>query len=213
MSGLSLVAPEDRRWRTFALANASSPMQHPTWLDALTHAYGLKARIMTLSEGEIVAALPMIRSKLRWRPRWTSLPFTDTFEPIAVSCDCREQLLAAVAQEHGIQPVLIRTRTRVPGWFSRQVGTTHVLDLSKGPDHALRSASPHHRRSVKRARRCDAGLTARPITSRDEFLGANLALVARSRRRLGAPTQPLRYWSHVWELHERDEAVSIGVYR
>ena len=50
-------------------------------------------------------------------------------------------------------------------------------------------------RSVKRAHRPEVGLTARPITSRSEFLGASLALIARSRRRLGAPTQPRRYWS------------------
>ena len=36
--------------------------------------------------------------------------------------------------------------------------------------------------------------------------------MAKSRRRLGAPTQPRRYWSRVWALHEREEALTIGVY-
>ena len=211
-SGLGSVAPEDPRWRAFAQANAASPMQQPTWLDALTRAYRLRARVLVLRDGDIVAALPIIRSKLRWRPKWTSLPFTDTLEPLAVSRDYRDQLLTAVAQERDIQPVLIRAGTRLPGWFSRQVGTTHVLDLTNGADHVLCSASSHHQRSVKRARRRDARLTARPVTSRDEFLGANLALVARSRRRLGAPTQPLGYWSELWKLHDRGEALTIGVY-
>ena len=43
-------------------------------------------------------------------------------------------------------------------------------------------------------------------------MGASLDLLARSRRRLGAPTQPRRYWSRVWKLHEQDRALTIGAY-
>jgi Acetyltransferase (GNAT) domain len=189
-------------------------MQHPTWLDALTRAYHLYARIVALtdSQGVILAAVPMIRSKLPWRHRWTSLPFTDTLEPVAESRARRDELLVAAAEDGETQPILIRTHAPLPGWFSREVGTVQVIDVSNGAEGVLRGANPHHRRSAKRAQRPEAGLTARPITSRSEFLGAGLALTARSRRRLGAPTQPRRYWSQVWELHERGEALTIGVY-
>jgi CelD/BcsL family acetyltransferase involved in cellulose biosynthesis len=208
----TVLSPEDQQWRMFAAGHAGSPMQHPTWLDALVRAYRLEARIMALTDGSILAALPVVRSRLPRRPRWTSLPFTDTLEPVSVNSGYRDELVAAVAEQRDIQPVLIRTGAGLPGWSCRQVGTTQVIDLSNGADHVLRSASLHHRRSVDRARRRDTGLSARLITCRREFLVANLALYTQSRRRLGAPTQPRRYWSQLWRMHERDQAVTIGVY-
>lgn len=212
MSILTLLPPGDPRWRTFVVSHATSPMQHPMWLDAITHAYHLEARIMALtdSHGAILAGLPMIRSKLPWRNRWTSLPFTDTLKPVAVGDAYRDELLIAAADDADIPPIIIRTQTNHPGWFCRQVGTVQVVDLSNGAEGVLRGAKSKTRQNIRLAQK--SGLITKRITSREEFLGPNLALVAMSRRRLGAPTQPRRYWSRVWEMHERDEALTIGVY-
>jgi CelD/BcsL family acetyltransferase involved in cellulose biosynthesis len=214
VSQLTLLPPENQRWRTFAVERATSPVQHPTWLDALTRAYRLEARIMALTDpqGGLLAALPAIRSKLPWRQRWTSLPFTDTLEPVAVDRAHRDELLVAAAADADTRPILIRAHAPLRGWFSRQVGTVQLIDLSNGAEGVLRSAGAGTRREVNRAQRPEVGLAARPITSRSEFLGASLRLMARSRRRLGAPTQPTRFWSQVWDLHERGEALTIGVY-
>jgi hypothetical protein len=180
----------------------------------LTRAYRLEGRVIALidSQGEMQAALPMVRSKLPWRQRWTSLPFTDTLEPVASTNAYRDELLLALAQEAATQPIIVRAHAPLRGWFSRQVGTVQVLDLSSGAAGVLRAASRGHRRSVQRAQRASSGLSVKQIASREEFLGPNLALIAQSRTRLGAPTQPRRYWAQVWELHERDEAVTFGVY-
>lgn len=212
-TGLAIVPPTDREWRAFASAHATSPLQLPAWLDVLIRAYGLRARVLVLVDGggAILAGMPTVHGKLPWRRRWSSLPFTDTFEPLAIDDRHRDNLLAAVAKD-GHDPILLRTHVSLPGWSSRQVGTVQVIDLTDGAEGVLRGADAKTRRNVKRAQRPDAGLTARPITSRDEFLGGHLNLTARSRRRLGAPTQPRRYWSGVWTLHERDEALTIGVY-
>ena len=214
LNNLALLSPASQSWRTFAARHATSPMQHPMWLDALIGAYGLEARIMALSDphGGMLAALPMIRSKVPWRRRWTALPFTDTLQPVAVDARHRDELLIAAAKDGDKQPILIRTHAPLAGWFTRQVGTMQVLDVSNGVEGVLRSAHAHHRRNVRRAQRPGEGLTAKPINSRSEFLGAGLTLMARTRRRLGAPTQPRRYWSQVWKLHEQDDALTIGVY-
>jgi hypothetical protein len=178
----------------------------------LVRAYRLEARIVALTDlhGGILSALPMIRSRLPWRRRWSSLPFTDTLEPVAVTRAQRDQLLIALAGSVETQPILIRTRGPSPEWYSRQVGTVQVIDLSDGAEGVLRGAKRKTRQNVKLALK--AGLTARPITSSSEFLGSSLALLAKSRRRLGAPTQPRRYWAQVWRLHEQNEALTIGVY-
>jgi hypothetical protein len=212
LSHLTLLSPEDLGWRAFAAGHATSPTQRPSWLETITRAYGLKAQIVALTDpdGSILAALPMIRSKLPWRHRWTSLPFTDTIEPLAVDAAHRDELLVAVAEDGDLQSILVRTHAPPSGWFSRQVGTVQVVDLSNGAEGVLRGAKRKTRQNIKLAQK--AGLTARPITSRSEFLGASLTLMAQSRQRLGAPTQPRRYWSRVWQLHEREEALTIGVY-
>jgi CelD/BcsL family acetyltransferase involved in cellulose biosynthesis len=212
MPSVALLSPKDETWRTFAAQHATSPLQHPAWLDTLTGAYGLHARIMTLTDlqGSIVAGLPMIRGRLPWRKGWTSLPFTDTLEPVASGVAHRDELLIAAAQQAGAEPIVVRTQAALPGWISRQVGTVQVLDLADGVDGVLRGAKSKTRQNINLARK--AGLIARPIASREEYMGPNLDLIAQSRRRLGAPTQPRRYWSRVWELHEQDRALTIGVY-
>jgi CelD/BcsL family acetyltransferase involved in cellulose biosynthesis len=209
---LALLSPEDRAWRTFAVEHATSPLQHPSWVDLLTGAYGLKARVWALIDpsGTIVAGLPMIRTKLPWRQRWTSLPYTDMLDALHVERTHREELLLALAGLN--EPILMRSQADVEGWVSREVGTAQVIALAAGPDEVLRSASAATRKNLKRAQRPSSGLRARPITSREEFLRVALDLMARSRSRLGAPTQPRSYWSGLWGLHERGEALTIGVY-
>ncbi len=214
VSRIALLTPQDEDWRAFAIEHATSPLQHPVWVQTLTGAYGLHARILALTDarGAILAGLPMIRGKLPWRRRWTALPFTDTLEPIADGEAHRDELLVAAAahSDQSGEPLLLRSHADLPGWVSAQVGTVQLLDLSEGADGVLRGAKSKTRQNVKLARK--AGLTARPIVSRAEFMGPNLDLLAQSRRRLGAPTQPRRYWSRVWELHDRDLALTIGVY-
>lgn len=214
MTKLMTLSCDDPCWQKFTAKHATSPMQHASWLLALTRAYRLEARVVALTDSNdaILAGLPVVHGNLPWQRRWTSLPFTDTLEPPAVNSARRDELLAAVVTDAETRPILIRTRVALPGWSARQVGTVQVIDLSDGVEGVLSGADAHHRRSVKRAQRREVGLTARPITAKAEFLGASLRLIARSRRRLGAPTQPRRYWSQVWELHERGEAMTIGVY-
>ncbi len=212
VSSISSLSPKSDSWRAFAAEHATSPLQHPAWLATVKDAYHLHAQIMTLtdSRGSILAGLPMIRSKPPRRRRWTALPFTDTLEPVAVDAARRDELLIALANLADAEPIVVRTHAALPGWHSRQVGTVQMIDLSNGTEDVLRGAKSKTRQNIRLAEK--AGLAARPIVSRKEYLGSSLALVTRSRRRLGAPTQPRRYWSRVWELHEQGQALTIGVY-
>ncbi len=208
------MSPEEPSWRQFAQRAATTPLQLPAWLDVLIRAYRLHARVLALADGAgaVNAALPMIRSKLPWRRGWTSLPYTDMFDPVALGRERRDELLGKIVDDATDGPILIRTNVALPGWTSRQVGTVQVIDVSSGAEGVMRDASSATQRNLKRAQRQGAGLSARPITEASEFLGANLALMAQSRRRLGAPTQPRRYWDAVWGLHVRGGALTVGVY-
>ena len=214
MSTLTVLSPESQRWRTFVAAHATSPFQSAEWLETLTSAYGLTAQVVVLvdNEGELNAGLPLIRSSLPWRERWTCLPFSDVVDPIATNSTTREELLAAIAESYQTDPILIRADASAPGWTSRQVGTIQIVDVADGAAGVLRDAGSNAKRSVKRAGK-EPSLRAAVIDSREEFLGPCYRLTVRSRRRLGVPTQPRRYWSRVWDLHERGLALTIGVYR
>lgn len=212
---LADASPDDRRWREFAAAHASSPLQSAAWLDVITGAYRLKAKVALAlgPAGEVLAALPMIRGVLPGRRVWTALPFTDVCEPIAVHESHRLALLEELTARNPGDKLVVHARAERPGWHSREVGTTQVLDLSGGLDAVLAGAQAKHRRSVARASRADSGLTAALIEDRGRFLGECLDLTVRSRRRLGTPTQPRRYWQRIWSLHERGDAITVGVWR
>lgn len=214
MAELTSLPPDDERWRAFARRYAKSPFQDPAWLDTLVAAYGITAQILTLTDaaGSVLAALPMTSSKLPWRNRWTALPFTDWIEPVAVDATHGDELLAAIARDGDWPPVLVRAHVDLPGWFSREVGTVQSIDLSAGPEGAMRAAAGNTRRFVQRAMRPASGLSARPVCCREEFITDALKVVTRSRQRLGVPTQPRRFWSQIWELHERGRALTIGAY-
>lgn len=213
MSALQIMDAADPRWRSHALEHADSPLQHPAWLDTLIGAYGLRARVaaLTAGDGTVLASLPLIASKLPWRRRWTALPFTDALAPVAADAAQRERLLGALAERPHLKPALVRTRAQAPGWTSRRVGSVHTLDISAGLDEVLRAANRQTRQNVRVAERSERGLTVRALTSRSEFMGPHLALVARSRSRVGVPTQPRRYWSRLWEMHERGDALTLVV--
>lgn len=163
-------------------------------------------------EGALEACLALIRSTLPWRKRWTCLPFSDVVDSIATSTSSREALLAATAQNCKARAIIVRAATSAPGWTARELGTVQTVDLADGATGVLRSAGTNAKRSAKRARRQSTLRTAL-VGSREEFLGPHLDLIARSRRRLGVPTQPRRYWSLLWDLHESGGAITIGVYR
>jgi CelD/BcsL family acetyltransferase involved in cellulose biosynthesis len=213
VSRFETFSAQDHRWRDFANANATSPLQSPEWLDTLTSAYGLTSRVLVLidEEKEITAGLPLIRSALLWRKHWTCLPFSDTVDSIATNSTVREELLAGIAKSSQTDPIIIRADTSAPGWTSRQVGTIQTIDLTDGAAGVLRGAGSNAKRGVKRAYK-EQGLTAEAVGSREEFLGVFSKLTVRSRRRLGVPTQPARYWSQLWDFHERGLATTIGVY-
>lgn len=214
MSNLTRLSPENPHWRTFVAAHATSPFQSAEWLETLTSAYGLTAQVVVLidNEGKLKAGLPLIRSAMPLRKRWTCLPFSDVVDSIATSSTTREELLVAIAKNCQPDPIIIRAHTSAPGWTSRQVGTVQTIDVSDGAAGVLRDAGSNAKRGVKRASK-ETSLGAAVVSSREEFLGPCYHLTVRSRRRLGVPTQPRRYWSRVWDLHEQGFAVTIGVYR
>src|SRR5438445_1532497 len=96
------VDPADTAWARFVSDHqAATAFHHPAWAKLVADCYGYHASALVLSksDGEIEAGLPMLRVR---RPltgeQGISLPFTDQCTPLAKNEEALVQLSNAVAR-------------------------------------------------------------------------------------------------------------------
>jgi CelD/BcsL family acetyltransferase involved in cellulose biosynthesis len=183
----------------------ATPFHHPAWAGTIAGSYdfngfGLALRGSSADGGEHVAGLPVIelRSPFTRRRRWSSLPFTDTCPPLTTPGEAAR--LAAALDEYrraeGVVELEVSgTLPGVPSVTSLQ-RVQHVLALDADPDLVARRYRSSVRRNIRTARA--AGLRLRRATSEADMVGVFYRLQLMTRRRLGLPPQPRRYFQSVW---------------
>ena len=188
----------DPRWLQFVEGSSDAVVfHHPGWLRLLSRQYGypLRACCVLGASGEIVAGLPMARVRSRITgDRLVALPFSDVC-PVLVegtqAADAGPALARALEEEHARTGLDVNMHARVAGLSSAFVlRRFYHHKVSLHPDVSLveRSyAKSQIRRGVARARR--EGLLTTNETGL-AALDAFYALHMRTRKRLGAPTQP-----------------------
>jgi CelD/BcsL family acetyltransferase involved in cellulose biosynthesis len=196
---------DDPRWLRFLDGRPEAlPFHRPAWLRILRECYGFTPFVLALEsiDGELAAALPMleVRDPFRGR-RWIGLPFTDRCPPLVASPEAERALgreLTMAAAEHGVGRVEVRSRLAAPGLAAGAVAVQHLLDLTAGADALERGFSSAARRNTRKARR--SGLEVRPAECEEDIAGAFYGLHVRTRRRLGVPVQPRRFFRLLWRL-------------
>lgn len=148
------------------------------------------------ASGTIVAGLPVIETRLPFRPkRLVALPFTDYCPPLAVTASDEARLVAgldAVRRASGAERVEVRGPLASAAELG-DAGYRHVLALESDAAavYARFSRSQVHR-NIRKAE--GSRLTLRIGTAQhdllDDFYGLHLA----TRRRLGVPIQPRRFF-------------------
>jgi CelD/BcsL family acetyltransferase involved in cellulose biosynthesis len=197
------VGPDDAAWREYVESRPDAlPFHHPRWSAVLTATYGLAAGAVVVRDGgTIVAGLPVVvvTTPLR-RPRLVSLPFTDYCPPlVAPGVDPSAILdpLRAECRRFGARRAEIRAEVdgAVP---IDAAGYRHVLDLRGGYDAV---AAQYHASQVRRnIRRAHAsGLVLRHSDEGDDLVDEFYRLHVNTRRRLGVPVQPRRFFRHIRE--------------
>lgn len=198
----ALLPIDDTAWTTFLGGHPTAlPFHLPEWATLLQRCYGYPVRCFAvLDGGAIVAAVPVAEVR---RPfggtRWVSLPFTDALPVLARGKDAEAalaQALAQAARESGVAQVELRDA--LEGAAASTVGVTHTLRLDRDPESVFaRFKKTQVRQPIAQAER--AGVTVRrangPTDLTDTFYRLHLA----TRRRLGVPVQPRRYFSLLWE--------------
>jgi len=198
----ALLAGDDERWREFLLAHPDAlPYHHPAWVAALAEAYGYEplAAVVRSAAGEIVGGVPFVEvgGRLRSR-RWISLPFTDVCPPLTTAALGERELAEAVEELRRERQVRsLEIRAPLAGFEERGEirGVRHELELGD-PEALFAAFKPQVRRNIRKAEK--VGLQVRVAEQRDDLVRTYFDLHADTRRRLGVPPQPRRFFESLW---------------
>lgn len=205
--GLQVVARplQDPQWASFVNQHDSAlPFHHPSWATTVAQCYGFRAFALTLtngnSNGEIVAGLPVIEVRRRREPsRWVSLPFTDSCPPLTTG-DAGAELadrLDAARRAAGISRLEVRGELAGPAVHPHGTFLAHRTPLTGTEQEVFaRLHANQVRRNIRRAQR--AGVSVRIGDTEGDVTDIFYRLHTRTRRRLGVPVQPLRYFRLLW---------------
>jgi CelD/BcsL family acetyltransferase involved in cellulose biosynthesis len=196
------LALDETRWRRFVDSRAdATPFHDPAWAALIAECYGLEGHVLALlgEGGAIEGGIPLLAPpRLPGKPRrLVSLPFTDSLEPLVDPG--AEHVIAASLEAARLELGLggIDLRGYLPGATALASDAfVHVLALSPDPDELLLGMGKTRRRNIRSA---DAagfdvrrGMEERDLT--DTYFRLHLA----TRRRLGVPAQPARFFRLLW---------------
>jgi CelD/BcsL family acetyltransferase involved in cellulose biosynthesis len=192
----------DPSWEAFLLSHRDAlPYHHPAWVETLSDVYGYEPRaaVVRSADDELIGGLPFVEVGGRVRARrWVSLPFTDVCPPLVAGGLEERQLSTAVEQlrhEHGVGAFEVRAPLAGFGERTALRGVRHQLELGD-PDALFAAFRSQVRRNIRTAEK--AGLEVRRAESCDDLTRTYFDLHAETRRRLGVPPQPRRFFESLW---------------
>lgn len=185
---------EDPRWFEFVSGCAdASPFHHPMWAGLLARCYGYRAMAVVVADeaGRIRAGLPMVEVRRPLKAsRWVSLPFTDYCPPLGeglAEIDMAGEMLPRGAKLLEVRAGLPAT-SRVHPYTS---AVRHATALSDDASEVYARFSRMHRRNIRKAERDGVQIErGRTLSAMREFYRLHLL----TRRRLGVPVQPFRFF-------------------
>ncbi len=187
----------DPAWLELIAADpAATPFHHPAWAATLAHAYGFDAHGLVLdAPGGGRAALPVVD---RGRRR-ISLPFTDSCAPLGLAePGGLGEGIEALRLAAGLSSIEIRAA--VPGGTGHVVASGHRHELGLEPDFDTVAAGFHKSKVRRKLRRADReGVEVRRGETTRDLLETFYPLHVTTRRRLGVPVQPRRFFAVLGE--------------
>jgi len=194
---MKLLPLEDPRWLEFAESQPRATLfHHPAWARLLADCYGYRAMALALTDrgGAVTAGVPVMDvSRPFGGRRWVSLPFTD-YCP-ALAGDHADDLvtgLVEMARSAGLR--LLELRAGLPPHHDIQEGAAfvrHELTVSGDPSPTWDQLFKNHRRNVRIAERAGVRIVRGGSASDFEMF---YRLHLQTRRRLGVPIQPRRFF-------------------
>jgi CelD/BcsL family acetyltransferase involved in cellulose biosynthesis len=201
-SRLEDVAGNVENWLEFIRSHPSATVfHHPAWLQLLADCYGYSRVILTLADDRERprAGLPLLATTgFLGRRRLVALPFTDHCPLLATDASSASTFTHALARWSSARgPIEVRGDLPDSGVGHAAVSAVrHVLELPPDPEQ-LRSGFRKQLRYdiAKSARQRDLRLV---VGAGERALADFYRLHVRTRRRLGVPVQPRRFFELVW---------------
>lgn len=185
---------DDPGWLRFLDARQDAlPFHHPSWAAVLAEVYRYRAFALLFGDE---AGLPLIevRSPLGGR-RWVSLPFTDHCPPLAEDSTGLAALLEEERRRASIRSVEVRGA--LTGARTGAAALAHRLELDSDPETVF---ARFHRGQVQRGiRKAEKnGLAVVAASEERDMTHVFYPLFVETRRRLGVPVQPRRFFERLW---------------
>jgi CelD/BcsL family acetyltransferase involved in cellulose biosynthesis len=198
---VSTLPLRDPRWLEFVSARPEAlPVHHPAWALVLEECYDFGSlALVRETEGTISAGMPVLQVQ---RPfggaRWISLPFTDFSPPLGGPSELERLArdLDGLPAARGVKRLEIRSP--FPGATSEtpEPPLRHTLPLDVDPDVVARRFKDSVKRNIRKGER--SGVTIRRGTGEADLVDAFYGLHVQTRRRLGVPVQPRRFFRLLW---------------
>jgi CelD/BcsL family acetyltransferase involved in cellulose biosynthesis len=182
-------------------ARNATPVHNPAWSRTIAECYGFRGFGLAIAgpDGDLTAGVPVIevRSPLR-STRWISLPFTDECGPVAVDRAGERELIDLLDKARRTAGVAsYEIRTRIGTSTSPPRALTHRLALSQDLAGIERRYRPSVRQGIRvAAREC---VTVRRGEEMSDLTDTYYTLHVATRRRLGIPVQPRRFFELLWK--------------
>lgn len=197
---VQLLDIADPRWLDLAAASPeASIFHHPAWAGMLAECYGFRTFLVALcdSDGSLRAGLPVASVyRLPWASRrWVALPFSDYCQPLGCNKAALAELAAALDGLHRREKLgQLEVRWNLPGVTAAQTSQDYVLHtvtLDPSPEAVQRRFERTTRQNIRKAEA--AGVQV--VTGAGmEHVQQYYQLQLETRRRLGVPVQPWRFF-------------------
>lgn len=202
---VSVLAIDHPAWAEFVSSHTQATIfHHPAWASLLAECYGYRPFVLASLDdrGEIAAGMPFLEvNSLLTGHRWVSLPFSDFCTPLSREPAALGALVEyLLCQNHQGAIPRVEIHASIPAGEGVFYATSFVwskVRLKASPDAMLKTFDKTRvREAIRQAAR--RGIEVRPCTDKSG-LYAFYDMLAETHRRLGAPVQPKRFFSLVWD--------------
>jgi hypothetical protein len=201
---IKLLDPWDARWVTLIVTQPEATVfHHPAWTELLKMCYGYQPTLLASlgASGQPVAALPLMRIH-SWLTgqRAVSVPFSDFCPPLTLDdaslADLIEEL-KSWRRQNKVPEIQIRWPLPcVDGVYPTETFAKHITRLDTESEKVYRSfGKTQVQQCIRKAEREGVSIG---MSDKWEDLRLFYGLHLGTRRRLGIPIQPLRFFRLLW---------------
>jgi len=198
-------------WRDLVSASGEATLFHrDSWLRLLARVYSVSLWIATLNRnGKIAAACVFARAPLS--RRFIALPFSDACAPLAREPDAVGPLLnALIARDGSPCSYEIRGISGDAPWLTVECFVNWRLCLDSSLGKVEQRLASNFRRNVRRASRHAVSIEH---GNSIELLKRFYTMQLQSRRRLGLPPQPWRFFKFAQEIFAAESNFEVWIAR